>query len=303
MRTWVAMLVGALAACGSVANDATGAGAGTICDPAATFDAPAAVAGLNTADVEGVPRLTPDELELYFYFYASGNAGGTADPNLRRAQRTSVDQPFGAAVALPRVNTTAAEYDPSVSSDGLTLFFESNRVAGEGYHLYMSTRPSHAAEFEAPAELANVNSASVTDTDEEPFVTADRQELWFASNRAGGLGNVDIYRAEWNGASFGNVVDVTSLSTSASDYYPTLSADKLTIYLSSTRPGGQGGYDIWTAHRSTTNDGFPPPKLVAELNSSGVEYVGWLSPDNCRIYFSSDRAGTFDIYVASRHPM
>jgi len=297
------MLVGALAACGSVANDATGSGAGTICDPGATFDAPAPVAGLNTADVEGVPRLTPDELELYFYFYASGNDGGTADPNLHRAQRTSVDQPFGAAIALPRVNTTAAEYDPSVSSDGLTLFFESNRVAGEGYHLYMSTRLSHAAEFETPAELANVNSASVTDTDEEPFVTADRQELWFASNRAGGLGNVDIYRAEWNGASFGNVVGVTSLSTSASDYYPTLSADKLTIYLSSTRPGGQGGYDIWTAHRSTTNDGFPPPKLVAELNSSGVEYVGWLSPDNCRIYFSSDRAGTFDIYVASRHPM
>lgn len=299
MRTWVVMLVGALPACGSVANDSMGPGASATCDPTAAFDAPVPVPGFNTADTEGVPRLTPDELELYFYFYV--NVGGTQDPNLYRAQRSSVEQPFGAATAIPRVNTTSAEYDPSVSSDGLTLFFESNRIAGEGLHLYMSTRPSQAAEFGAPAELANVNSATVADTDEEPFVTADRQELWFASTRAGGLGSVDIYRAEWNGSSFGNVVGVTSLSTSASDYYPTLSADKLTLYLSSTRPGGQGGYDIWTAHRSTTKDGFSTPTLVPELNSSGIEYVGWLSPDNCRIYFSSDRAGTFDIYVASRH--
>lgn len=93
------------------------------------------------------------------------------------------------------------------------------------------------------------------------------------------------------------------LSTNARDFLPTLSADKLTVYLSSNRPGGKGGFDIWTSHRSTTSDGFPTPKPVPELNSSANEDVGWLSSDNCRIYFSSDVAGTFDIYVATRHPM
>ncbi len=302
MRTWVAILVGALPACGSVANDAARPGADMLCDPTSAFDAPVPLAGLSTANTEGVPRLTPDELEFYFYFYVNSTSG-TVDPNILRTQRTSVSASFGAPVAVPRVNTTFEEYDPSVSHDGLTLLFESNRVSKEGFHLYMSTRAAKAAEFGAPAELDHVNSPKVTDTDEEPFLTADQQELWFASNRAGGLGEFDIYRAEWNGTSFGNPAAMITLNAAASDYYPTLSADKLTIYLSSTRPGGKGGYDIWTSHRSTTSAAFPAPTIVAELNSSAFEYVGWLSPDNCRIYFSSDRAGTFDIYVASRRPM
>lgn len=93
------------------------------------------------------------------------------------------------------------------------------------------------------------------------------------------------------------------LNTASRDWLPTLSADKLTIYLSSTRSGGQGSFDIWAAHRTTINDGFSNPVPVAELNSSKTEFVGWLSPDNCRLYLSSDRAGTYDIYVATRHPM
>lgn len=95
------------------------------------------------------------------------------------------------------------------------------------------------------------------------------------------------------------------LNSNAEDQVPTLSADKLTIYLASNRPGGHGNdnSDIWSAHRSTTSDGFPAPTPVSELNSSGTEYPGWLSPDNCRFYFTSDRAGTHDIYVTSRHPM
>jgi hypothetical protein len=48
--------------------------------------------------------------------------------------------------------------------------------------------------------VANVNSAAVTDYDGQPFVTADGQELWFSSSRAGGLGAEDIYRAVWTGS-------------------------------------------------------------------------------------------------------
>ena len=153
--------------------------------------------------------------------------------------------------------------------------------------------------FGAPSEVANVNSTTVTDDDGEPFVTADGQELWFVSTRGG----TDVYRAVWNGSSFANVAAVTALSSNAYDFLPVLSADKLTVYLSSNRPDGKGSYDIWTAHRSTTSDGFPAPRLVPELNSSATDYVGWLSPDNCRIYFSSDVAGTPYIYIATRHPL
>ena len=272
--------------------------AGAICDPVGIFDPAVAVAGLNTAGTERVPRLTADELELYM----DDNAG-QADVNIYRARRDAIGQGFSMPKPVTAVNTTGFEAVPSVSSDGLTLYFHSSHVTGEGVHLYVATRGSRIGEFGAPSEVTNVNSSVVTDSDTQPFVTADGQELWFTSNRAGGLGGADLYRATWNGSSFGDVVAVTELSTSANDVVPTLSADRLTVYLSSDRPNGTGGLDIWSAHRSTIHDGFPIPTPVAELNTPGTEILGWLSPDNCRIYFSSDIAGTNDIYVATRHPM
>jgi Tol biopolymer transport system component len=276
---------------GATQSDAGVLDASSICDPTGTFDAPVPLTGFNTASSERVHGLTADELELYF--------DGGAD--IYRAQRSTTSQPFGAPMTLTQVDTAAGELNPSVSSDGLKLFFES--YLGPGVHLYMSTRTSRVAEFRTPFEVANVNSATVTDNDLQPFVTADGQELWFVSNRGGGFGGEDIYRAVWNGFSFANVAAITALSTNARDFLPTLSADKLTIYLSSNRPGGKGDFDIWTAHRSTTSEGFPTPTPVPELNSSVTEFVGWLSLDNCRMYFTSDVAGSFDIYVATRHPL
>jgi len=272
--------------------------ASSICDPAGTFDTPVPLTGFNTANTEATSRLSTDELELYF----SGTSG-TVDSNLYKAQRSTTNQPFGAPIALAQVNTAGGEHDPSVSSDGLMLFFTSGRVSGEGFHLYVSARMSRVGEFGAVSEVANVNSATVTDNDIQPFVTADGQELWFASIRSGGLGGLDIYRAFWNGSNFANVAAITALITNADDEAPMLSADKLTVYLSSNRPGGKSGLDIWTAHRSTTSDGFPAPRLVPELNSSANDYVGWLSPDNCRMYFASNVAGTYDIYVVTRYPL
>lgn len=270
-----------------------------ICDPTTAFDAPEPLTGFNTPSTEGTERLTIDELELYF----SGALAGASSSTIYRAQRSTISQPFGLPVPLTSLHMTAGEYDPSVSSDALTLYFQSPRVPNQGDHLYVSTRTSRAGEFGAPSELLNVNSMIVTDNDFQPSVTIDGQELWFVSDRAGGLGLADIYRATWNGSSFGSVTAVNELNSSAKEWLPILSADKLTIYFASDRADGKGGFDIWSTHRATVADGFPPPRPVSELNSSASEFAGWLSPDNCRIYFHSDRAGNYDIYIATRHAM
>jgi len=302
------MLVGALAACGNVGGEkpldatAPAADARAMCDPMGAFDPPVPLAGFNTAGNEEVPRFTADEREMYFDF--SSNQG-TPNRNIVRSERTtsSSNAPFGAPIALAGVNTTMTEAIPSISGDGLMLVFVSDRVSNEGFHLYVSTRTSRAGEFGAPSKLINVSSATATDSDNHPFLSMDGQELWFTSNRVDGLGALDIYRATWNGSSFSDVVAMLALSSSTDDFLPVLSADGLTVYLASNRPDGKGGFDIWMAHRSTTRDGFPAPRLVPELNTEADDRIGWISPDNCRIYLSSSRAGTADIYVANRHPM
>ncbi len=268
--------------------------ASAICDPRGTFDAPVAISNLHPTNV---PRLTADELEIYF----SQDPQETQD--IYMARRSSILQPFGNATPVNAVNTTNEESDASVSSDGLILFFESDRIPAEGYHIYISTRTSRASDFGTPLLAAGANSATATDSDIFPFVTSDGQELWFSSTRAGGLGLSDIYRATRSEFNFTNVVAVRELNTSSADVLPVVSADKLTVYLSSRRQPGVGGADIWTAHRSTTSDGFPAPTLVPELNSIADDLVGWLSPDNCRLYFSSNVSGRLTIYIANRRPL
>jgi Tol biopolymer transport system component len=297
-------------ACGSVANkqpdaatthdgpgmrDAT-AGSGdapAVCNPTGAFGTPMLVDSLNTAgDDEGAPRFTADELQAVL----NRTNSGSTDSDLYIANRASTSTAFGTPAAMTAENTTSNEYNPTVSSDGLTLFFDSTR---SGSHIWVATRTTTLGSFGAPSQVAEVTSNA---NDVQPFITADGQELWFTSDRAGGLGGYDIYRAVKSGNAFGTPEAVPGLSSADDEILPVVSADKLTAYFASDRAGGMGGTDIWMSHRSTTADSFPAPTVVPELSSSAIDYPGWISPDNCRFYFASNRGTTYDVYVATRQP-
>jgi hypothetical protein len=299
-------------ACGSVASsttpdaaagDAADAGPGDTaaprtCDPSAKFAAPVPITQLAMAGVfEYPPRLSTDERTIYF----TGKA--TADSNLFAAQRASLTEPFGAPALLSMANSTADDQYASISADDLVLAFESNRTANAGYHLYLASRATAAAEF-ASSTLATVNASDISKNDVQPFLTADGKELWFASTRDGGAGDFDIWRAPRTGNQFGAAVAVSELNSATVEWLPTLSADRLTVYFASDRAvaGVSGGQDIWRARRSTVDDGFGTPTPVAELNSSADDLPGWLSADNCRLYLGSNILGNGNIYVATRQP-
>jgi len=265
------------------------------CDSTKRWDTPVPVPGLaiSGAYQESV-RLSPDELSAYFQRLDLGRW------NLYAAHRSSRSEPFGAPIALSTVNSPAGDMDPWISSDGLTLWFASDRVQNQGSHLYVATRTTTLAEFGAPGLAANVNASNAELSELQPFVTAGGEELWFASNRSAGA-DWEIYRALRTPTGFGMPAIVAELASSTStDWLPMLSADRLTVYFSSSRPGTgtKGNLDVWTARRSTVNDGFPPPVLADELNTPGGDRVTWLSGDGCRIYGSSDGA----IWMATRLP-
>lgn len=102
-----------------------------------TFDQSTAtpLADINTSAEDGWPYLTADELTIYFVSMRDGNR------DLYVATRPTMSSPFGTPTALAAVNSTLDEYDPALSSDGNTLWFSSNRVAGANdYDLYTATR-------------------------------------------------------------------------------------------------------------------------------------------------------------------
>ena len=97
------------------------------------------VPGVNTAADDSQPNLSRDDLEMYFFSTRPGGFGG---PDLYVAARTKASRNWLTVANLgPHVNSAAGETRPSLSWNGKTLYFGSNRPGGEGSSdIYYSSR-------------------------------------------------------------------------------------------------------------------------------------------------------------------
>jgi len=77
-----------------------------------------------------------------------------------------------------------------------------------------------------------------------------------------------------------------------------ISADGLSLFLTSDRPGGYGAADIWVATRATTEDDWGiPVNLGPAVNSSDWDGVSSISGDGLSLYFSSFRPGGDGVFT------
>ena len=216
----------------------------------------------------------------------------------------------------PIVNTTALEGCPALSRDGLSLYFASNRTGGEGgLDLYVSQRESLIDSWGPPVNLgATINSTS---NDFCPALSTDGHLLFFASNRAGGCGGIDIYvsRRQDKSQGFGDHgwgppqnlgCTVNSDQDDFGPNYFEVNGGG-TLYFNSSRDRGAGGQDIYAAIRGTDDPfGMPSfylPVAVFELNTASNDQQPSVRRDGLEVIFTSDRPGglgSFDLWVATR---
>jgi len=269
-------------------GDAVSADAATLCDPSTPFGTPAPVPGITLQGAEN-PRLSADETEIFFQVY---DDVGAAD--IVHATRASALGGFGSPSWLTSVNSTMDDWDPMLSADGVTLVFASDRSGVDG--VYRATRPSVSADFGSPSEVAAVN---VPFDVSKPYVQGTNVALWYESQATG---NGDIYVAASIGSDYGAGQLVTELDTVAEEGFPVVNALATVIYFFRTVPDAGTNEDVWTARRANASLPFETPVPVTELNSASDDTPGWLSPDLCRLYFTSTRTGSSLLYVATRTP-
>jgi len=204
---------------------------------------------LNSRGMEWNPCISSDGLELYF---AKGTWG---DTDIVVARRDSVWEPWGAAESLGLiVNSTGWDAGPSISADGLELFFLSIRPGGYGGpDLYATKRATTADAWGLPANLGPTVNSSYGDSlygEWTPSISWDGLTLFFASARPpGSATNLDIWMTrratredEWEPpVHLGHPIDSPYMDSS-----PCISSDGRMLYFVSARPVGIGGdSDFW----------------------------------------------------------
>ena len=204
---------------------------------------------------------------------------------------TSADFTFGTPVNLGTpVNNSAGQNHPSLSADGLSLYFSS---AGE---LFVTQRATTSDDWETPLNLGpEMNSSEL---DWAPDISADGLELYFTSRRPGGdnQGRDDLWVArraslsdDWDApVNVGPNVNTDNWETT-----PCLSQDGLTLYFTSGQYSEYHGWvatDLYVSHRETKDAPWgPSTNMGPVINDYSFEYDPAISPDGLLLVFSSDR--------------
>ena len=135
-------------------------------------------------------------------------------------------------------------------------------------------------------------------------LTNKGNEMYFASDRKGGFGSVDIYYSQRKNGKWTIPVNLgASVNSVAWETQPSISADGKTLYFVSTRPGGLGGSDIWMTTKNLKGLWNTPINLGPTINTKYEEQTPFIHSDGQTLYFSSfghPGMGSADIFYCRK---
>jgi hypothetical protein len=270
-------------------------------------------------DVLGV-SISYDGLELYF---CSNRPGGYGGYDIWITTRPTIDDDWSTPVNLgPTVNPRFTQSDcmaPSISADGLTLYFSDfdygkYTPGGVGStDTWMVTRETKDAPWSSPVNLGQTVNWGGGDIC--PNISADGLSLYFASSARRGAPSAPGYYDLWlttratTDSEWGTPKELDpSVNSPLIDFAPSISRNSLVLFFCSDRIDGQGDYDIWMTSRLTKEHNWRPSvNLGPIVNSTALDTFPSISADGSTLYFCSARPGGFggeygDIYQAPTIP-
>jgi hypothetical protein len=147
--------------------------------------------GVNSAfNDQGAGYFETDDGGPPLLFFGSDRPGGPGLNDIYVSQLLP-NGSFGPPSLVAELSSPADDLRPSVRFDGLEVFFFSSRAGSLGSDLWTATRETV---FDFWSNVENVGSVvNSSANDIHPYIAPDRRTLYFASNRAGGVGLQDLY--------------------------------------------------------------------------------------------------------------
>ncbi|MBL4769847.1 MAG: PD40 domain-containing protein [Planctomycetes bacterium] len=208
--------------------------------------------------------------------------------------------------ALPLEGLTegdSPEFDPCLSPDGRWLVFAVGE-RGLGTDLWIAEMIDGQAQNARP--LSELNSGM-----DELAPAFGHGALYFASNREGGMGGLDLWRAPFGNSRFGTVEHLAeALQSVADDTDPApIEGSKALLFASNRRVDNpdptaprRTGYDLYEALESNVN-GYRV-KAIEALSTDANERDPAFTADGRTLFFASDRGakrGSYDLYRGVRN--
>jgi len=191
---------------------------------------PIQVMELSAPEDDSTPEVTLDGLQLVL----SSNRAGSQVHDLWVASRSNRSSPWGTPTIFSTLNTSAEDSAGSRSADGLEMVYSSTQAGGAGdFDVYLASRTSSPGPFPTFRRLVNLGTVN---HDGSPFITADKSAVYLDSNRAGTMGDLDLYVSKLV-ADYEVPTPVTELNSAALDADPWVSPDGHHMYFTSNRDG------------------------------------------------------------------
>ena len=154
-----------------------------------TWGPPHSIAPLNTKTNEGAPSISADGQTFVFTACNRKDGYGKCDIYIAKRTRNGWTRPQN--IGKP-INTRYLERQPSLSPDGKTIYFTSDRPGTDGLEdIWVSHLQNKR--WSEPVNLGDsVNSDGM---EWAPFIHPDGQTLYFVSNGHLGMGGLDIFKS------------------------------------------------------------------------------------------------------------
>lgn len=255
-------------------------------------------APINTSDEEYVPVISADESMMVFTYTGPKSKGGRVNA-FGEASTIGVypediylsfkaNDTFSVPKPLDNINSVTNDACISLSPDGqiLYLYRETEIDKGDIYESKLN-----GLEFGEPQKLKGLINTSSWDG--HCTVTEDGKIMYFSSERPGGFGGKDIYRATLlPDSTWGNVINLgDSINTKYDEDSPFIHPDGLTLFYSSNGPKSTGGFDIFMSVMEQDSTFKVIENLGYPINSPIDDIYFVVAANGKRGYYSSAKAG------------
>lgn len=202
--------------------------------------------GINTRYSEGPDSFSVDGKTMYFTRCDRLDQPGICD--IFFAAWDEGKGEWGKAMRLPpEINSEYNDANASISFDGKTLYFVSDRPAAKGqpgnYDIFAARKKG--GKWAKAARLGP--PVNTPQSEIHVVIQKDDQTLYFSSDGHGGFGGTDIFYSRIENGKFSEPVNMgDKINTPENDIYFTIPSSGDMAYLASNRPGGLGMEDIYS---------------------------------------------------------